>query len=131
MIYTRYVWFMFNDNIEYNSSCFYASKDMIHVFWCYRVKTHHVFVSGTKSGTCSGTRSNTVSSTTSCTKTEGDLVVMVLAASDGWIRNVGFVYDFPLQLMSSRQLNFGCSTERLLAHFVLAVRASFIVIYRI
>jgi hypothetical protein len=23
---------MFNDNIEYNSSCFYASKDLIHIF---------------------------------------------------------------------------------------------------
>jgi hypothetical protein len=31
---------------------------------------------------------------------EGDLAVLVLAASDGRIRNVGFVHAFPLQLLN-------------------------------
>jgi hypothetical protein len=48
---------------------------------------HYVSASGTQSGTpsstCSGTRSDTLSSTAYCTKMEGDLAVMVLAASDG------------------------------------------------
>jgi hypothetical protein len=120
---------MFNDYIEYNSSCFYASKDLIHVFWCYRAKTHHVSASGTQSdtpsSTRSGTRSDTLSSTAYCTKTEGDLAVMVLAASDGRIRNMGFVRACPLQLLNFRQLSFSCSRGRLLARSVLAVRASF------
>jgi hypothetical protein len=57
--------------------------------------------SDTHSSTRSGTRSDTPSSTAYCTKTEGDLAVMVLAASDGRIGNVGFVHPYPLQLLNS------------------------------
>ena len=60
------------------------------------------------SDTQSGTRSGTMSSTVYCTKTKGGLVIKVLAASDGKIGHVGFVYPCPLQLLSSRQLNFSC-----------------------
>jgi hypothetical protein len=126
---------MFNDTIEYNSSCFYTSKDLIHVFWCYRAKTHHVYASGTRSNTPSstrsGTRSNTTSNTTSCTKTKGDLVVLVLATNDGRIGNVGFVHAFHLQLLNFRQLSFSCSRGRLLVRFVSTVRISFNVNCRI
>jgi hypothetical protein len=60
---------------------------MIHT----REKLQHAFASETRSdtpsntpsGTQSGTQSDTPSDTPSCTKTMGDLVVMVLAASDG------------------------------------------------
>jgi hypothetical protein len=104
MIYTRYVWFMFNVDIEYNSPRFYISKDLIHVFWCYRTKTHHISPFGTQSGTPSSTRSGTwsgtSSSTASCTKTVGNLLVMVLVASGGRIKNMGFAHAFPLQLLN-------------------------------
>jgi hypothetical protein len=56
---------------------------------------------------------------------------MALVASDGKIGNMGFVHAFPLQQLISRQLSFGCSAERLLTLSVLAVRASFIVIFQI
>jgi hypothetical protein len=74
---------VFYDDLDYNSVCFYVSRDLIHIFWCHREKSQHVFASGTQSGTPSGTQSGTPSDTPSCTKTMGDLVVMVLAASDG------------------------------------------------
>jgi hypothetical protein len=83
MIYARYVRLLFNDSIEYNSSCFYASKDLIHVFWCYREKMHHVSSSDTQSDTPSSTCSSTQSDTLSCTKNERDLAIMVLASNDG------------------------------------------------
>jgi hypothetical protein len=135
MIYTRYIWFLFNVDIKYNSSCFYAFKDLIHVFWCYREKTHHVFAFVTQSSTHSSTRYGTwsgiASNIASCTKIVGKLAIIVLAASDGWIRNVVFFHAFPLQLLNSRQLNFGCSIGRLLAHSVSIVGASFNVNCRI
>jgi hypothetical protein len=119
---------MFNDCIEYNSSCFYTSKDLIHVFLCYREKMNYVSISDTRSGTPSigsSTQSGTLSSTVYCTKTEGDLAVMVLAASDGRIGNVGFFHACPLHLLRSRQLSYSFSRGRLLARSILPVRASF------
>jgi hypothetical protein len=96
---------MFYVDLEYNSSCFYVSKDLIHIFWCYREKSHHVSASGTQSGTPSSTRSGTSPTLRptplSYTKTVGDLAVMVLAASDGKIRNMGFARAYPLQLLNS------------------------------
>jgi hypothetical protein len=68
----------------------------------------------TPSSTRSGTRSDTLSSTAYCTKMEGDLAVMVLAASDGKIGHVGFVHACPLQLLSSRQLSFSCSKRAII-----------------
>jgi hypothetical protein len=41
-------------------------------------------------------------------KTQGTLAVMVLAASGGQIEHMGFVCHHPLQLLSSRQLDFSC-----------------------
>jgi hypothetical protein len=92
---------MFYDDIECNSVCFYVSMNLIHIFWCHREKSQHVFASGTQSNTPSGTQSSTRSGTPSCTKMMGDLAVMVLAASDGRIRNMGFARACPLQLLNS------------------------------
>ena len=39
---------------------------------------------------------------------QGELVVMALAANDGKIGHMGFLHDRPLQLLSSRQLDFSC-----------------------
>ena len=91
MIYTRYVQFVFYIDFEYNSLRFYVSKDLIHIFWFYREKSHHVSSSGTQSSTPSGTRSGTPSITSSCTKTVGDLVVMVLE-ENAFISILYFVY---------------------------------------
>jgi hypothetical protein len=100
MIHTGYVKFAFYVDLEYNSLRFYVSKDLIHVFWCYREKSHHVSAfdtqSDTPSSTRSGTWSGTPSNTLSCTKMMGDLEVMVLATSDRRIRNMGFACACPL-----------------------------------
>jgi hypothetical protein len=91
---------VFYDDLDYNSVCFYVSMDLILIFWCHREKLQHVFASdiqfGTPSDTQSGTPSDTPSNTPSCTKTMGDLAVMVLAASGGRIRNMGFARACPL-----------------------------------
>jgi hypothetical protein len=66
---------------------------------------HHVSTSGTQSdtpsSTQSGTWSDTPSNTSSYTKTMGDLAVMVLAASGGRIRDMGFSRAYPLHLLNS------------------------------
>jgi hypothetical protein len=49
--------------LSINSSRFYASKDLIHVFWCYRAKSHHISTCGTQSGIPSSNRSGTQSDT--------------------------------------------------------------------
>jgi hypothetical protein len=87
---------MFNVGIEYNSSCFYVSKDLIHIFLCYKAKVHHVFAFDTPSSTQYGTRSDIASRTTSCTKMVGNMAVMVLAASGERIGNMGFSHAYPL-----------------------------------
>jgi hypothetical protein len=52
---------------------------------------------------------------------QGELAVMVLAASDGQIKHMGFVYHFSLQLLSSRQLDFSCPKRAIIGflHFVI------------
>jgi hypothetical protein len=44
---------------------------------------HYISASDTQSDTHSGTRSDTAPNIAFCTKTKGDLAVIVLAASDG------------------------------------------------
>jgi hypothetical protein len=92
---------MFYDDIECNSVCFYVSRNLIRIFWCHREKSQLVFASRTESGTPSDTQYCTPSGTPSCTKTMGDLAVMVLAASDGRIRDMGFSRACGLQLLNS------------------------------
>jgi hypothetical protein len=71
---------------------------------CHREKSQLVFSSDTQSSTPfdtqSGTPSDTLSSTPSCTKTMGDLAVMVLVASDGRIKYMGFSRARGLQLLN-------------------------------
>jgi hypothetical protein len=40
--------------------------------------------------------------------------VMALAASDGQIGHMGFLHDRPLQLLSSRQLDFSCPKKAII-----------------
>jgi hypothetical protein len=58
-----------------------------------------------------------ISAPSICTKTQGKLAVMVLAASGGQIEHMGFVWHCPLQLLSSRQLDFNCP-KRVLIRFL-------------
>jgi hypothetical protein len=39
---------------------------------------------------------------------------MALAASDGQIGHMGFLHDRPLQLLSSRQLDFSCPKKAII-----------------
>jgi hypothetical protein len=79
------------------------------MFFCYYREKRTMFLDPTLDpALVLGTRSDTRSSTQYCTKTQGELAVMVLAASDGQIEHMGFVYHRPLQLLSSRQLDFSC-----------------------
>jgi hypothetical protein len=82
--------------------CFQESNSH---FWFHREKSQLVFAYDTQSGTPSDTQSSTPSNTPSdtpfCTKMMGDLAVMVLSASDGRIRDMGFACAHGLQLLNS------------------------------
>jgi hypothetical protein len=78
---------MFCDDFEFKSICFYDPRKLIQVLRV-TVKNHSLFFSfdtqsGMPSSTQSGTPSDTPSDTPSCTKTMGDLAVMVLETNDG------------------------------------------------
>jgi len=92
---------MFCNDFEFESVCFYVSRNLIHIFWCHREKSQLVCASGTQSDTPSGTQSGTPFDTPSGTKMMGDFAVMVLAASDGRIKNMGFSRARPLKLLNS------------------------------
>jgi hypothetical protein len=75
-------------------------------FCCYREKRTMFLVPTLDPTLDSGTQY--------CTKTQGELAVMALAASDGQIGHMGFLHDRPLQLLSSRQLDFSCPKKAII-----------------
>jgi hypothetical protein len=81
---------MFYDGFECNSTCFNDFRKLIRVL-CVTGKNHKLIFasstpSGTPSGTQSGTPSDTPSDTPSCTKTVGELAVVISATNDGRIK---------------------------------------------
>jgi hypothetical protein len=94
---------MFYDGFECNSACFNDFMKLIHVMCVTRKKSQLVFTSDTLSSAPTDTQSDnpsgTLSGTLFCTKIMGDLVVIISAANDGRIRDMGFLRVHGLQLL--------------------------------
>jgi hypothetical protein len=83
---------MFYDGFEYNSTCFNDSRKLIHVL-CVTGKNRSSFLHPTLRPVLHPTLSPVLHPTlrhSSCTKTMGDLAVIISAANDGRIRDMGF-----------------------------------------
>jgi hypothetical protein len=97
---------MFCNDFEFKSICFYDPRRLIHVLYVTG-QNRSLFLLLALSSilhlavVLHPTLSGTPSDTPSCTKMMGDLAVMVLAASDGQIREMGFSHAHALQLLNS------------------------------